>query len=54
MCACLAATLILVWSWDSIAGLPALPAICLGFLVPNADLLWHDLRRARARSSEAG
>ncbi len=54
MCACLAATLILVWSWDSVAGLPALPAICLGFLVPNADLLWHDLRRARARASEAG
>ena len=54
MSACLAATLVLVWSWDGIAGLPALPAICLGFLVPNADLLWRDVRRARAGSTEAG
>jgi len=54
MCACLAATLLLVWTWDSVAGLPALPAICLGFLVPNADLLWSDVRRARAGASEAG
>ena len=54
MCACLAATLVLVWSWDSVAGLPALPAVCLGFLLPNADLLWHDVRRARAGASEAG
>jgi len=54
MCACLAATLVLVWTWDSVAGLPALPAICLGFLVPNADLLWSEVRRARAGASEAG
>jgi hypothetical protein len=54
MCACLGATLVLVWSWDSVAGLPALPAIALGFLVPNADLLWNDVRRARAGASEAG
>ena len=27
-----------------VAGLPALPAICLGFLLPNADLLWRQLR----------
>ena len=54
MSACLAATLILVWSWDGIAGLPALPAICLGFLVPNADLLWREVRRARASSTEPG
>ena len=26
-------------------GLPALPAICLGYLIPNADLLWTALRR---------
>jgi hypothetical protein len=26
-------------------GLPALPAVALGFLVPNADLLWKSLRR---------
>jgi hypothetical protein len=54
MTACLAATLALVWWWDDVAGLPALPAVCLGFLAPNADLLWRDARRLRARSSEAG
>jgi hypothetical protein len=54
MTACLAVTLALVWWWDEVAGLPALPAVCLGFLAPNADLLWRDARRLRARSSEAG
>jgi hypothetical protein len=54
MTACLAVTLALVWWWDDVAGLPALPAVCLGFLVPNGDLLWQDLRRLRSRSSEAG
>ena len=29
-------------------GLPALPAISLGFLIPNADLLWARLRRQPA------
>jgi hypothetical protein len=53
MTACLAATVVLVWSWDSVAGLPALPAICVGFLVPNADLLVRDVRRMRSRSSES-
>ena len=48
MTACLGATLALVWYWDDVAGLPALPAVCLGFLAPNADLLWRDVRRARA------
>ncbi len=43
MTACLAATLALVWWWDDVAGLPALPAVCLGFLLPNADLLWRDV-----------
>jgi hypothetical protein len=47
MTACLALTLALVWWWDEVAGLPALPAVCLGFLAPNADLLWSDARRAR-------
>jgi hypothetical protein len=42
----LAATLALVWSWDDVSGLPALPAICLGFVLPNADLLWRDARSA--------
>ena len=32
-----------VW-WD-LSGLPALPGIALGFLAPNADLLWRRLRR---------
>ena len=54
MTACLALTLALVWWWDDVAGLPALPAVCLGFLAPNADLLWQDLRRPRSRSTEAG
>ena len=44
MTAMLAATLIVVSTTD-IGGLPALPAICIGFLAPNADLLWHALRR---------
>jgi len=54
MTACLAATVVLVWSWDSVAGLPALPAVCLGFLLPNADLLWREVRKARSRSAEQG
>jgi hypothetical protein len=28
-----------------VAGLPALPLLSLGFLAPNADLLWRQLRR---------
>ena len=35
-------------------GLPALPAISLGFLVPNADLLWRRLARPRLGRAEAG
>jgi len=35
----LGATLILTTTWD-VAGLPALPAIAIGFLLPNADLIW--------------
>ena len=46
MTACLGVTLVLVWHWDDVAGLPALPAVCLGFLLPNADLLWRDARGA--------
>ena len=30
--------------WGDFAGLPALPGISLGFLLPNADLLWHRLQ----------
>jgi len=43
----LAGTLALVWTWDDITGLPALPAVCLGFLIPNADLLWKNVREVR-------
>jgi hypothetical protein len=50
MTACLAVTLALVWWWDDVSGLPALPAVCLGFLAANADLLWRDVRRARRPS----
>ncbi|MET0561501.1 MAG: hypothetical protein ABW012_07835 [Gaiellaceae bacterium] len=54
MTACLGATLALVWYWEDVAGLPALPAVCLGFLLPNVDLLWRDVRRVRARPTETG
>jgi len=35
----LAVTLILTTTWD-VAGIPALPAIAIGFVLPNADLIW--------------
>ena len=31
--------------WWGVAGLPALPLLAVGFLAPNADLLWRRLRR---------
>jgi hypothetical protein len=40
----LALTLILTTEWD-VAGLPALPAIAVGFLLPNADLIWRAWRK---------
>ena len=43
MTALLGATLVLTATTD-VSGLPALPAICIGFLLPNADLLWRALR----------
>ena len=36
-------TLVLTSVFD-LAGLPALPAIALGFLAPNADLIWRAFR----------
>lgn len=30
--------------WWNLGGLPALPAIALGFVLPNADLIWPRLR----------
>jgi hypothetical protein len=44
MTALLGATLILTATTD-VTGLPALPAICVGFLLPNADILWTAMRR---------
>jgi hypothetical protein len=44
MTALLGATLVLTATTD-VTGLPALPAICVGFLLPNADILWEALRR---------
>jgi len=46
MTALLGGTLILTATTD-VDGLPALPAICIGFLLPNADLLWRELRSAK-------
>lgn len=42
--AALGATIAVTVWWD-LAGLPALPAVAIGFLAPNADLLWRRLRR---------
>ena len=39
--------------WLDLSGLPALPAISLGFLVPNVDLLWRQLRTRRAPTGPA-
>jgi hypothetical protein len=44
-------TIVLATWWD-VNGLPALPALSLGFLVPNADLLWQRLRRREPRDAE--
>jgi hypothetical protein len=44
MTALIGGTLILVVTTD-VSGLPALPAVAVGFLLANADLIWHALRR---------
>jgi hypothetical protein len=44
MVAALGAT-VAITVWADVAGLPALPALSIGFLVPNADLIWGQLRR---------
>ncbi|MHB1241903.1 MAG: hypothetical protein ACYC1P_00630 [Gaiellaceae bacterium] len=46
MTALLGTTLLLAATTD-VSGLPALPAVSVGFLLPNADLLWRELRRER-------
>jgi hypothetical protein len=33
--------------WLDLRGLPALPALSLGFLAPNADLIWRTAERLR-------
>jgi hypothetical protein len=43
MVALLALTLLLTTEFD-VSGLPALPAIAIGFLLPNADLIWRAWR----------
>jgi hypothetical protein len=37
----------------NVGGLPALPLLSVGFLLPNADLLWREVQRARSRGRTA-
>ena len=52
MVASFGVTLILATVFD-VAGLPALPLLALGFLAPNADLLWRRLSRRPSESRSA-
>jgi hypothetical protein len=47
----LSLTIVLATWWD-VGGLPALPGLSLGFLIPNADILWRRLRNT-ARGDDA-
>ena len=40
-------TMVIGVVWES-AGLPALPGLAFGFLIPNADLLWREFQQWRA------
>lgn len=40
-------------TWLDVSGLPALPLLAVGFLLPNADLLWREVRRSLARGGTA-
>ena len=42
-------TMAIAIEWTSNHGLPALPLLSVGFLLPNADLIWARLRRRQAR-----
>jgi hypothetical protein len=42
-------TTIALTVWLDLNGLPALPAISLGFVLPNADLIWARLRTSRGQ-----
>jgi hypothetical protein len=53
MAAFLFVTLVATDAFD-LNGLPALPAISLGFLAPNADLLWRRWRAWRFSQARAG
>jgi hypothetical protein len=49
---CLAASLggtMALATWLNVDGLPALPLLAVGFLLPNADLLWRSVRDRGAR-----
>jgi len=52
MVAFLVVTLVTTDVFD-LTGLPALPAISIGFLLPNADLLWHRWREWRISQAES-
>ena len=52
MTAMLSVALASIYAFD-LDGLPALPAICLGFLVPNADILIRSAREWRAERNAA-
>src|SRR5207237_275307 len=41
-------------TYFDVGGLPALPLLSLGFLLPNADILWRAVRQARAKRVWAG
>jgi hypothetical protein len=53
MTALLTITLVLAWKWETL-GLPALPAVSLGFLLPNLDLIWAHVRSAWGARAESG
>ena len=38
--------------WGDVDGLPALPLLAVGFLAPNADLLWRQIRELRRTPRE--
>lgn len=51
MTSCLSLTILLVW-WLVHSGLPALPAVAVGFLVPNADRIWRHVQETRRARRE--
>lgn len=53
MTAAISVTLVATYVFD-LNGLPALPAVALGFVLPNSDLLWRALRGRDAASPRPG